>query len=301
MISCRARSLGPAAAFALARPGSLCVHGGFRSSVNLELRPDGELVTLAGPAGNAYPHAVVLEEPADFARWGVAPGAPARLAGSVLRIDGACEAVEIELSRAVLLPARALPRVARLGPAHRAAAARLAELQAAAGCALRIDLLDAAAGSGDPLGAALRTAAAQLADAACAGGGVDAARLGEAAAALIGLGPGLTPAGDDFLCGFLAAARALGTPIADALETAARPALGRTGAISAFLVRCAFRGLWPAPLVDLGEALTGERAPEALAALETLCGLGHSSGADLATGFLCGLDRLADLAQGLAA
>jgi hypothetical protein len=157
---------------------------------------------------------------------------------------------------------------------------RLAELQAAAGCALRID----GAASASPLAAAIGAAAGALTAAAEAG-----RPLAGAVAALVGLGPGLTPSGDDFLCGFVAAARARHPALLGPLEAAAVPALPRTTALSAFLVRSAFRGFWPAPLVDLGDALARGEEPAALEALEALCRLGHSSGADLATGFLAGL------------
>ena len=49
---------------------------------------------------------------------------------------------------------------------------------------------------------------------------------------------------------------------------------------------------WPGALVDLVSSLEGERKAEALKSLENVCGLGHSSGMDLATGFLVGLDGL---------
>ena len=45
------------------------------------------------------------------------------------------------------------------------------------------------------------------------------------------------------------------------------------------------------------QALAEDRAPHSVLALEALCTLGHTSGADMATGFLAGLelppDRLA--------
>jgi hypothetical protein len=50
----------------------------------------------------------------------------------------------------------------------------------------------------------------------------------------------------------------------------------------------AIRGYWPRPLADLlGGIAAGHRGPSLLA-LDELCALGHSSGSDIATGFLCG-------------
>jgi hypothetical protein len=124
--------------------------------------------------------------------------------------------------------------------------------------------------------------------------------LNQAVAALVGLGAGLTPSGDDFLCGFLAAVQAADPELLEdreelvkALNDAARRNLRRTTEVSAGLIRCAVRNFWPRPLVDLAEALAVDREPEALRALEELCSLGHSSGSDMATGFLYGLECLA--------
>jgi hypothetical protein len=84
------------------------------------------------------------------------------------------------------------------------------------------------------------------------------------------------------------------------LSEAVEQHLGQTGSISAFLIRCALQNLWPAPLVDLAEALAGDHEGEALVALDELCKLGHSSGADIATGFLRGLDWFAPQGRPLA-
>ena len=104
----------------------------------------------------------------------------------------------------------------------------------------------------------------------------------------------------DFLCGFLAAVRACNPGLMEdrealvtALNAAVEMELPRTTQISAGLIRCATRNFWPVPLVDLAEALAGDLRHEALQALEEICALGHSSGSDLATGFLFGLECLA--------
>jgi hypothetical protein len=111
---------------------------------------------------------------------------------------------------------------------------------------------------------------------------------------LVGLGDGLTPLGDDVVCGWLALHRALGvaTP---AVDDAVRRALPRTSTLSATLLECALAGevadLVGAYLRALGGS--GERA--ARTALEAL---GHSSGRGLAHGI--DLAR-ADLASEVAA
>jgi hypothetical protein len=79
----------------------------------------------------------------------------------------------------------------------------------------------------------------------------------------------------------------------DRLKEAMLVNIGRTGRTSALLIRWAVRNQWPRPLVDLAEALAWEEEGDALRALGNLVQLGHSSGSDLATGFLFGLATLA--------
>jgi hypothetical protein len=102
----------------------------------------------------------------------------------------------------------------------------------------------------------------------------------DAVADLVGRGDGLTPLGDDVLCGWLAAHRAAGveTP---AVDDAVRRALARTTTLSATLLECALAGECPdavaAYLRDLG-------TPRESATRAALTALGHSSGAGLAHG-----------------
>jgi hypothetical protein len=97
---------------------------------------------------------------------------------------------------------------------------------------------------------------------------------------LVGRGDGLTPLGDDVLCGWLAAHRAAGVPT-PAVDDAVRRALPSTTTLSATLLECALAG----EVADLAaaylRALGTARAPAARAALTRL---GHSSGGGLAHG-----------------
>ena len=315
--SYRALSVGPAAAQALAAGGgALRVHSLFASTLNLAVEGTDWIIALTGPPGGGLPHAIVLEAPGDFRTWPAIQGGPARLLHGELRLEGSAGAVCVDLGEARRPPARPLPRIDHLGGAHRACVLELARLQVRSACDLSIPALGAAERAATPLAAALRGAALGLGEAARdwarSGSGVPAGRrerwrpsepdcepLRKAVGALVGLGAGLTPAGDDFLCGFMAAASAGRPGVADAgdglfalLADAAEANLGRTGELSAGLIRCAMRGLWPWPLVDLAVALVGDLEREALRALESLCQLGHSSGADLATGFLFGLETV---------
>jgi hypothetical protein len=106
---------------------------------------------------------------------------------------------------------------------------------------------------------------------------------------LVGLGPGLTPSGDDILSGALAAFRVLGTDgrFADALASAVTAlAPGRTTALSATLLRLAADGQVSEEAARVLRAVP--RADALEPAVRALLGLGHTSGADLAAGLLMG-------------
>ena len=104
--------------------------------------------------------------------------------------------------------------------------------------------------------------------------------------ALIGLGPGLTPSGDDLLGGVLVALHLLGRPdLAEALWHGTRGALETgTNAISRAHFAAAARGRGGAALHGiLNDLLTGKRA--ALAArLAAIDHIGHCSGWDALAG-----------------
>jgi len=100
---------------------------------------------------------------------------------------------------------------------------------------------------------------------------------------LIGLGPGLTPSGDDFLCGSLAmldalAQRRLHAALAAAVAAAA-PAL--TSPLSASLLRAAAAGHVGEHLHDAVAALLAGDVEAAIAAARQI---GHSSGWDMLAG-----------------
>jgi hypothetical protein len=106
------------------------------------------------------------------------------------------------------------------------------------------------------------------------------------ALALLGLGPGLTPAGDDLVAGTIAALALLGRLD----ETAAGAVLARaavaTTSLSAALLRCAVRGQVPPQAAALLGALCGRGAVEP--ALTGLLDVGATSGAALALGLCAG-------------
>lgn len=124
-----------------------------------------------------------------------------------------------------------------------------------------------------------------------------------AAEQLVGLGPGLTPSGDDMIAGLLVALRHLGTAanvaravwLADWLAAAVTfDAGGRTTPISAALLHCAARGEASGEVLAVLRGLAGRQALEP--ALHRLLQLGHTSGADLAWGVRAGLAAVVALA-----
>jgi uncharacterized protein DUF2877 len=103
---------------------------------------------------------------------------------------------------------------------------------------------------------------------------------------LVGRGPGLTPAGDDLLCGALVAAHAVADPRLPRWRRETRAALAhrQTTAVSRALLLHALDG-WAVPqLADFVEAVC--RGVDVQAARARLHEVGHSSGASLAEGAL---------------
>ena len=114
-------------------------------------------------------------------------------------------------------------------------------------------------------------------------------------APLAGLGPGLTPSGDDAVGGALIAARAFGFA-AEADTIAASVAgwpEGATGAISRAHLRAAAEGEGMAALHDALAAIASGDGTRIAAASRTLGAIGHSSGWDALAGAVAMLAGLA--------
>lgn len=112
--------------------------------------------------------------------------------------------------------------------------------------------------------------------------------LAGAARLVGGLGPGLTPAGDDVLGGILMAARALRGPTAEPDLLAVATGVATSELAIRFLVWAA-RGQHIGPVHDLLAAAAVSDRPGARAATRRLAGFGSSSGADVAFGLRLGL------------
>lgn len=119
----------------------------------------------------------------------------------------------------------------------------------------------------------------------------DSAKMADTLCRLIGLGIGLTPSGDDFLCGFLAGLRMSSSVSSQILtvkpdnfrqilEEKICSHLNRTNEISAAFLHCAALGQFSIPIhLLLSSEITAEQIYQAFS------GIGHSSGIDT----LCGI------------
>jgi hypothetical protein len=119
------------------------------------------------------------------------------------------------------------------------------------------------------------------------------------AAALAGLGPGLTPAGDDFLVGLMAGLRTWpqflagkGLPVEEACQAIYGAAAGRTNLLSMALLRSAREGMFGEAWHGLLAALRQGEADEVKEAAERVLGFGETSGADALSGFSAVLNKV---------
>lgn len=224
------------------------------------------VVAIAGPDAVRLPNSVI----AGVAPLTVPPGTQVQAGNGHISVAGAS-----------ILPRRWWDPVPVVGPLSRS------RLDHGAAVLARV-----CAQSQHAPGLAGQHAPATLA-ACCAGG--DLAGAVEQAESLVGLGPGLVPAGDGVLCGLLLALRLLGGAIpggtkavwlADWLSAAVTAyARERTIPLGASLLHCAARGQAPAEVAAVLHGLAGEE-PVQLAARKLL-----TSGpwmADVAWGLVAG-------------
>lgn len=268
------------------------VHSVFRAALNLS-SPDGDLLTLLSAEADDLPRGVRLASVEDFSSLGLKAGGGGVFAVDEIALDRSADRapLRVDCAAARRLAAPPAPPLGDDDAAWSAGVARLEALQESAATDLRIAPLFTLARPIGAMGECLTQAALDL------GRGVLAGRLDvlrHAAARLVGLGQGLTPAGDDFLCGFLAAGwcrRAAGLARARLLASFAeivRERLGQTNEISASFLRDALAGRISPPLAALAEACAAAPGSDLEGALRRLAAIGHSSGLDAATGFFYG-------------
>jgi Protein of unknown function (DUF2877) len=109
-----------------------------------------------------------------------------------------------------------------------------------------------------------------------------------------GLGPGLTPAGDDFNSGLLIALNLIekisSSNMQDSIELIYQEAVGSNLFTNAFL-RCASRGLLFYKFHELVNAVLYSDQYIVLSKTESVLSIGETSGADQLVGFLIGMKR----------
>ena len=278
------------------------VHSVFARACNIETR-DGELVTLLARELGNVPHGIRLAGPiAPFESW-LIPGQGAILDKVALCVPDA--GLAVDLSGAAVWRGAVAAVSMDLGPIGLGSRASGGGAIAVALRELRATLVERAPEQGfAPRLAAPASARSSVERAfatrlshtlpllARATERRDVPGVTAAAARLVGLGPGLTPSGDDFIAGYLAALwsragfengiDAMLPSLADALV----PLFLRTNAISRQMLSDAVQGRFAERLVDVTRAVAnaGDVADASARALAS----GHSSGADTLCGLLFG-------------
>lgn len=258
------------------------VHSVFGRACNLSLDNGAMLALLAAEFGNV-PHGARVDTPRGFAfdravragdrvscRGGVARFAPASLAiriGGAARWHAALDQLEVDLRR---------PRVAAAWQLTQLTMERHAQGHAQG----RVSLPHARCKA---LPDAVRALCKQASAA--------------AVMRLVGCGPGLTPAGDDLLIGFLAGLRATAGNSAPRqaflaeLNATVREAATGTNAISRAYLEHASDGAFAEPLARLAQCIAeGAREPEMNAAAHAALAVGATSGSDGVRGLLSAMD-----------
>jgi len=262
--------------------GEARIHSVFRSAINIQT--GASLLALVPDTVGGLPNGILLDEATplpDLRRVGVRPGALVTVLRDVLAVPSARFSVDLGTARtwSPRLPARdgsGWPRRSTLAwclARKRSAAGGIESLSIARA---RAAALSAAIGAGDHPGASA------------------------AARTLIGLGPGLTPSGDDVLAGVEAALRALRHPVAGFLAGALDDIGDRTTSVSAALLRHAADGEFAERIATVVAALLSGSERDLPDALDRSVAWGATSGSDTLFGILVGLDA-ATVAQRVAA
>lgn len=257
-------------------PRDGCVIATFRRSLYIR-DTSGAIGCIGMPGLGAGPLNALCD------RWpdeSVATGEPTRWSGTNLEIAGQC----FDFGTAALWQPASIPRPADLAGSLALLKDVAARDRPARGFGrMIVALIDGSQWtSDDPFARAGGDGVRRLAD-------WLAAPTGEPPSAvetLIGLGPGLTPAGDDALGGALITARALGRAgLADRLAAWVMPrARERTSDISFAHLAAAAEGQGAAALHDTLSALARCARTDLVAGLHHVDAIGHSSGWDALTG-----------------
>jgi hypothetical protein len=270
------------------------VHSVFHKALNMQCRISGDLYTLVAGDLDDGPCTIVVDAP-DFLTLGIEPGAKAVAASGTLRI---ADRIAVSIAGAAPWQMAATPRACddhRLRESLQAARALLEDHGRRGGM---MEAPECSAVS-RAITEMLRSSSNLLVDALRRDDGPTALRH---AARLIGLGPGLTPSGDDFLVGLLAALRA-GRTVSPAVRAfcvdVAEMARVSTNPISYAAIRKAAQGEVRETIALLLLHLCGHTQGSLQPALDQVLAIGSSSGTDIAWGIMRGLEStLPDGEQG---
>ncbi|HEY9089450.1 MAG TPA: DUF2877 domain-containing protein [Anaerolineaceae bacterium] len=264
------------------------VQSAFDSALNLRLAEEDRLVTLLQAEHYELPQGIRIWQKGLSLQF-IDPGTRAALRGGILRFESAALSVDLRAARVWdrrVSHLRLQPDTAALQAAWAAAWQLLNAEQRRKNADLIAEiLLQPGARSllsqrvGALLGPLLRAAA-----------DLDAKLAVDHARGLIGLGPGVTPSGDDFLIGFLAALWSIAGDAPErenflrAFGAGLVAAAQHTSEISRTYLFHAARGQFSSAVFDLvaAFALQGEISSAVQAAVH----VGHTSGMDTVTGFL---------------
>ena len=283
------------------------VQGVFDLAVNA-FDAEGRMVSLMAPGTCAMPHGVLLDagSPRSMRELGVRDGDVVSIGDhglEVWHVLGPPEPfLEIGLGQASRRPLRVTELGIDLSGADRARA------WTAAWAALRESAapgtLAAWFGRGDPGDGSLdltylRRAGSALRDLLAAGRRLDGKAAEGAVRCLLGLGAGLTPAGDDLLVGFISGLMASAgggkkrDVFARRLARVLRAGTGATAAASAAWLAAAAKGHTSEPMLRVAECIASGDREAAGGAVALAVSIGHSSGSEGVLGLLAGLDTFA--------
>lgn len=270
------------------------VHSVFRSAVNLRLNGGDGLLTLVTSDEADLPQGIRVDTPAAFSFEMLQPAEPVSCHDGFLRLASLTIDLRPASHWTCSLPALRTdltnPQVtAAWRIVWRALNARQIQTQAdiVAENLLTADLSRSSVSS---------IAASALRSLITAARRLDTAALPPPLTALIGLGSGLTPSGDDLVVGFLAGLWCTVLEQGERLDFLSR--LGeavitlspRTNDISRTYLIHAARGEVSSRLLELAQVIShGENSERLLTAAQAAMQTGHTSGMDAVTGLLMGM------------
>ena len=283
---------------ARARIDTVRVQSIYRSVLNIATT-DGVL-TVASPDAGGLPNGIMADLGPDWREIGLRPGMVVDASPTRIRVPDA--RLEISLEAAPRWSPRLRSADQDAGEAaarwrgHRATARTIAQARGTAGGLGALLREDGTDDVGVWTANVARRIVADLVVALEAG---DPTAAADAATGLIGLGPGLTPSGDDVLVGVEAALHALGSPSAGFLALAVGDVEDRTTELAATLLRHAAAGEFAERLHTLLGALLASNDDGIGAAVDRAVAWGATSGTDCLVGVLVGLDVAAGVRRAL--